>query len=373
MNQAAQATAVADIVVVGSALGAYPGAEIVGVIHTLTQDSEPASGPIPSLTPGQIVLVPRLLCCGECDCCRRGRVAACPQRTTRPRRPQPTERLPVRFLLPLSPPFCSSPPPTGDLFRWAALSDGLLAPYAALVRAGLGPGTLCAVLGRGARAALAAVVARAMGATTVLVSPGLHVSDRDRLLSPPFEALQVLSDEGLNAAATRAFLRDVAQQAGLPPQGFCILEASGSDGGRAYALSLLERGGTAVLLDRAQPLAPEGTSPRSRDLDPHMAFELPVGPAVGGLALLDRAVAEGCQIIGGGSVHPDLLVELVVLCERARIDLRSLTRRIEPTDVDATMAARRQGQGDALLLPIVDYGLASAQPMADDAPAAREP
>lgn len=373
MNQASQATAVADIVVVGSALGAYPGAEVVGVIHSLTQDSEPVSGPVPSLTSGQIVLVPRLVCCGECDCCRRGRVAVCPQRTTRPRRPQPTERLPVRFLLPLSPPFCSSPPPMDDLFRWAALSDALLAPYAALVRAGLGPGALCAVLGQGARAALAAVVARAMGATTVLVSPGLHIVDRDRFLAPPFEALQVLSDESLDAPATRALLRDLAQQASLPPHGLCILETSGSDGGRVYALSLLERGGTAVLLDRAQPLAPEGVRVPSRDIDPNLALDLPVGPAIGGVALLDRAVAEGCQIIGGGSVHPDLLVELVALCERARIDLRSLTRRIEPAEVDATMAARRQGQGDALLLPIVDYGLASAQAMADRAPAAREP
>ncbi len=380
MIQASQATAVADIAVVGSALGACPGAEVVGVVRSLPAATEADSAPATSLQPGQVVVVPRLLPCGDCDRCRRGRVAVCAQRLVRPGRPQSIERLPVRFLLPLSPPFRSEPPPAEDLFRFAALSDALLAPYSALVRAGIGPGALCVVVGRGSRAALSVVVARALGAAAVVVSPGLAQPDRERLQAPPFDALSVLWDEAQDPAASRAQLRQIAVDAGLAPHGFCILETSGSDAGRIYALSLLSDGGTALLLDRAQPLAhvnrpanrtdshtdwAQPTDPPSSIATPGLAMDVPVGPLLSGAALLDRAVAEGCTVLGGGSVHPDLLVELLALCDRARIDLRQLTRRIEPHEVDSVMAARRAGQGDLLTLPIVDYGQAASQAATD--------
>lgn len=376
MIQASQATAVADIAVVGSALGAYPGAEVVGVVRSLPAAAEADSAPATSLQPGQVVVVPRLLPCGDCDRCRRGRVAVCAQRLVRPGRPQPIERLPVRFLLPLAPPFRSEPPPAEDLFRYAALSDALLAPYSALVRAGIGPGALCVIVGRGSRAALSVVVARALGAAAVVASPGLALPDRQRLQAPPFDALSVLWDEAQDPAASRAQLRQIAIDAGLAPHGFCILETSGSDAGRIHALSLLSDGGTALLLDRAQPLARANHTDQATSTDPlssiatpiatpGLAMDVPVGPLLGGAALLDRAVAEGCTVLGGGSVHPDLLVELLALCDRARIDLRQLTRRIEPHEVDSVMAARRAGQGDLLTLPIVDYGQAASQAVTD--------
>lgn len=352
MTQASLATGFADIAVVGSALGAYPGAEVVGLVQALPSEDGSTEGQ--ALQVGQLVLVPRLLPCGECDACRRGRVAVCAQRLPRPGRPQPTERLPVRFLLPLAPPYCGLPPPEVDWFRYAAFADALLAPYAALVRAGVGPGSLCAVVGRGARAALAAVVAKAMGAATVIVSAGLSAGDQDQLLAAPFDVLSVLRDERLDAAAIRSALRGLAQGAGLPPHGICVLETSGSDAGRALAIGLLERGGTALLLDRAQPLLREEAAPFDREAS--LAMDLPLGPTHSSLALLDRAVAEGCQIVGGGSVHPDLLIELLALCQRAGVDLCQLTRRITPSQIDSTMADRRQGLGDLLMLPVVDYG-----------------
>jgi threonine dehydrogenase-like Zn-dependent dehydrogenase len=232
---------------------------------------------------------------------------------------------------------------------------------------------LCAVVGKGSRAALSAVVARAMGAAAVIVCPGLVDRDRDRLLSAPFEALDVLRDETEDPVATRRRLREIAATAGLPPHGLCILEASGSDAGRAYALGILEGGGAAILLDRAQPLGPPAASPPQADLGPGLAMDLPVGPAHGSLSLLDRAAAEGCQILGGGSVHPDLLIELLALCERARIDLRALTRRVSPSEMDEVMAQRRQGTGDLLTLPIVDYGPPGMQPAQDPVAVAAQP
>jgi hypothetical protein len=84
-------------------------------------------------------------------------------------------------------------------------------------------------------------------------------------------------------------------------------------------------------------------------------MDLPTGPGHQSPALLSALVEQGCQIIGGGSVHPDLLVELMALCERAQIDLAGLTQAVGPDAIDAVMTARRCGTGDTLTLPVVTY------------------
>lgn len=347
---ATDTTAVADIEVVGSALGAYPGGEIVGILRPPTGDGDGPDDDAPlSHLRNAWVLVPRLLPCGECEPCRRGRVSVCPALSRRPARPQPIETVPARFVLPLTPPYLSAVPSADQVFRFAALSDGLLAPYSGLVRAGLGPGTLCVVLGRGFRAALSIVVARALGAAVAVVCSDATAAAAV-LTQDPYGALAVIDDDGQDGARTRAALRQIAQDAGLPPHGLCLLETTGSDAGRARAISLLEAGGTAVLLDRAHPITPVGST---------LAADLPLGPALGSMASLVRPIAEGCQILGGGAVHPDLLPELLALCERGRIDLAALTSAVDPNDVDEVMAQRRRGQGNPWVLPIVRYPVRS--------------
>ena len=44
------------------------------------------------------MLIPRVIACGECEACRRGRLTVCSTRTERPRRPIEREVLPARFL-----------------------------------------------------------------------------------------------------------------------------------------------------------------------------------------------------------------------------------------------------------------------------------
>ena len=101
---ATDTTAVADIEVVGSALGAYPGGEIVGILRPPTGDGDGPDDDAPlSHLRNAWVLVPRLLPCGECEPCRRGRVSVCPALSRRPARPQPIETVPARFVLPLTP------------------------------------------------------------------------------------------------------------------------------------------------------------------------------------------------------------------------------------------------------------------------------
>lgn len=294
------------------------------------------------------MVVPRLLPCGECDLCRRGRIANCPVCYTRPTRPQPTEVLPARFLVQLAPPFLAAPVSSESLSRFAALSDALLAPYSGLVRAGVSPGTLCVILGGGARAALAVVACRALGADAVVLCP--EQEERIRLCSPPYGALAALDSSRLDAKAALAELVRLCQQAGLPPHGLLLLETSGSDAGRARALSLLEAGGTAILLERSQPLG--GTPARLS-----LPAELNAGPGLAGVSPLETVAAESCTILGAGPPHPDLLPELLALVERAGLDLAALTRKVAPTPeaVEAAMAERRSGRGDRLALPIVCF------------------
>ena len=63
----------------GSALGAYPGSEVVGVVGEISPSESETATASQGARAGQLVLVPRLLPCGECRPCRRGRVSICSQ------------------------------------------------------------------------------------------------------------------------------------------------------------------------------------------------------------------------------------------------------------------------------------------------------
>lgn len=303
---------------------------------------------------GRSVVIPRLLACGECEPCRRGRLTSCPELRPRPRRPVPRELVPARFLLPLEPPFVAAPPEQGDLWRYAALAESLLAPYAALVRAGVTPGTLCAVLGGGARAGLATVVIRALGGAAVVVTP--EPREQAALCQPPFHALATLDPSTMDPGAMRLRLREIATEAGLTSHGLVLIESSGSDAGRARALGMSEAGGTVILLGRGHELGPATATSTT---DSALAAEPVGGPGLTSIALLERVSTEQCQIHGAGAPHPDLLPELLALLDRAGVDLSTLVRAVEPGDVDAEMAARRARRAD-LLLPVVRFSSGSA-------------
>jgi threonine dehydrogenase-like Zn-dependent dehydrogenase len=328
-----------EVTIVGSALGAHPGAEVVGVVRSTADAARHLFG--------RAVIVPRFLPCGECDLCRRGRIANCKLLGARPRRPQPRETLPARFLLPLEPPFVAAEPDAASLHRYAALADGLLAPYAGFVRAGVTPGTLCLILGGGPRSALSVIACQALGARAAVLCS--DAAQAQALLAPPYEALGAI-DANLDDDDAKDALRQLCDGAGLPDHGICLLETTGSDAGRARALGLLGTGGTAVLLDRPQPLDATETGGLPADLD--------AGPGQRGVALLERLTREGCQILGAGPAHPDLLPELLALVLRTGVDLAALTRSVSPPEIDAVMAARRSGRGSAaeqLALPIACF------------------
>lgn len=303
----------------GSALGAFPGAECVGIVEE--------AGDAAQHLAGQAVLLPRVLSCGECSCCRRGAVLACPQRRARPVRPQPFEVVPARYLLPVAPPYVRVAPPAETLWQLALLSDALLTPYTGLVRAGVSPGTVCVVLGQGFRAQLAAVMAEALGLFVVRFSAQ--------------EAVQ------LDPAAARQRVAELANAQGLPLAGACIVETVGSDAARARAVLMAEPASSVLLLERSLPLG-------GADVEGRLVAEPEAGAQLVSVAVLQHVVAMQAQVLAVAP-HPDLLPELLALCGRAQLDLASHTRAVRADEIEAVMATRRSGQETDLRLPIVQF------------------
>jgi 6-hydroxycyclohex-1-ene-1-carbonyl-CoA dehydrogenase len=273
--------------VAGCALGVEPEAEIAGEVV--------AAGEAARDWLGRKVVVPRLLPCGDCDRCRRGRAASCASRAPR-HGLAPEERVPARFLCALdgSPPLWPAGLDSGELWRAAALADAASAPFAALARAGLAPGDLVAVIGETPRAQFAAAIVAAKGGRAVKVDSSLA----------PEESL-----------------------AALPGAPEIVLETSGSAAGRHRALAMLPEGSTAVFLD----------GPGER---------LPVPPPD-----WSRFCAGERRLLGAEAAHPDFLPEVCALF--ARGELRLDVVAISPDEIDATIAARRAGKLHQL--PIVRF------------------
>lgn len=328
-----------EVIIHGSALGAHPGQECVGRVERAGESAAHLAG--------RGVLIPRLIACGECEACRRGRLTVCSARTERPRRPVEREVLPARFLLPLEPPFVASALEPAALWPYAAVADGLLAPYSGLVRAGVTPGTLCVVLGGGVRAALCAVVIRALGGVAVACAP--RADEREELLAPPYHAHAALDPIALDPDAARARVREIAAAAGLPVHGAVLIETTGSDAGRARALGMSEAGGTVILLSRGHALE-DGAPPAGA-----LAAEQVGGSGLTSVALLERVTEEQCQILGAGAPHPDLLPELLALLDRARVDLSTLVQPVDAGSIESVMAERRAGRAASLALPVVRF------------------
>lgn len=291
--------------VAGVALGVEPAAEISGRVV--------ATGDAATDWLGRRVVVPRVLPCGDCDRCRRGRSATCVARAPRAGLAS-HETVPAKYLCSVEPPLwpeAIAGPESDGLWRLAALADAAAAPFGALMRAGIGPGELLVVVGGGVRGAFAIAIARAKGAQAVLVDASSARRERALSLGARFTV-----DGALPAPALRDELARQASAFGLPLSGTKLLETSASPAGRAAALALLTDGGTLVLLDGG-----------SDEAAPPLAWE--------------SLARDEAQVIGASACHPDLLPELCALVVRGDLPLVALTTRVgagDPLPSDDTLA-----------------------------------
>lgn len=134
----------------------------------------------------KIVVLPRLLPCGECDACRRGALLRCPG-AIGPEGAVSHRTVPARFLL--SPLGAAERPPPSLLF----LVDALSTPYAGLVRAGLQAGDPLVVLGNNPRAAATRLLGEYLGARLVDVAESAPLPARRIVATTRVEASQAIS------------------------------------------------------------------------------------------------------------------------------------------------------------------------------------
>ncbi len=264
---------------------------------------------------GARVVVPTLAPCGECDCCRRGGAALCPDGASHgidgPGTLATTVTAAARWLVRLEP--SDSRPATragmaggAGMGRVtmdvpgpaaAALGGELALAYALYARAGVGPRDPVIVWGRGAVARATAAILAAKGAPA-------HVATDDAALAA---ALGAAAGPATAAAAIAALTSHDARRPRkvivTAPE--LLLPALAAAGPRA----------TVVVLT-----AP-GTS---------------YAPA----ADLGAALAAEITMTGVAGCHPDLVPELVALVVRGDLALDDLVEVVALDDLPARLVAR---------------------------------
>jgi threonine dehydrogenase-like Zn-dependent dehydrogenase len=251
------------IAVAGAALGVDAQAEIAG---TVVDAGEAARDWI-----GRRVVVPRILPCGDCAACRRGRVAHCPARAAR-HGLAAHETVTARWLTSVEPPLW---PGGAELWQLAALADAALAPYTALSRAGVGPSDTVVVFGDDARARFAAAIAAAKGAKVIADDAAV-------------EGAVVL------ASGPRAWSRALARVA--PGTTLVLLDG---DGGREFAIDWSK-----IVAAEARILGVVGGHP---DLLPELCAlvvrgQLPVADAVRRVTPAEADAARAAYLSDGGAL-----------------------------------------------------------------------
>lgn len=191
---------------------------------------------------GQTVLVPAVIPCGECGPCKRGRPNICRNQK------MPGNDIHGGFASHIVVPsrgLCKV-----DEARLAkaglaladisVVADALTTPYQAVVRAGVAPGSLAAVVGVGGVGGYCVQVAHAAGATVVAIDV-----DADKLAAiGKAGAALTLNARELDGKALKSAIAGLAKEKGLPTTEWFIFECSGTPAGQQTAYGLLVHGAT---------------------------------------------------------------------------------------------------------------------------------
>lgn len=250
---------------------------------------------------GLRVLVPSLAPCGECDRCRRGGVALCPDGAVHgidgPGTLATVVTAAARWLVRLEAPLALTDPAA------AALGGELATAYALYARLGVGPREPAIVWGRGAIARATAAILAAKGAPA-------RVATDDA-------ALAAVLGDGAVAATAEAAAAALADQDPRRPRKVVVTAADllpaalAAAGPRATIVVLAERGAAMPSID------------------------------------LRAAIADEMTITGVTACHPDLVPELAALAVRGDLDLGAL---VEVTTLDALPG--RLGSGEPRTLVV---------------------
>jgi 6-hydroxycyclohex-1-ene-1-carbonyl-CoA dehydrogenase len=213
------------------------GHEIAGTVVEAGPEANLQSGE--ALRAGATVVIPAVLPCGDCPVCGSGRENICPAQK------MPGNDLdggfashvqvPARFLVQVE-----GLPAGHDLADLSVVADAVTTPYQALLRAAVGPGDRVVVIGTGGIGIYGVQIAAAWGARVLAID---LLESRARRACQ-FGAELGVATQGLDDDGAREAVRSAAKGAGWAPEGWKVLEMSGSAPGQRLAFALLNRGGT---------------------------------------------------------------------------------------------------------------------------------
>jgi 6-hydroxycyclohex-1-ene-1-carbonyl-CoA dehydrogenase len=209
------------------------GHEVVGTVR--------ATGPGVKRKPGERVIVPAVLPCGECNFCRAGRGNAClgqkmpgndidggfATHLVVPARPLvPLERLPAGL----------------DPRQFSVVADAVSTAYQAVLRSALAAGDAAFVIGAGGVGGFVTQIAAALGARVAVCDV-----QRQRLARlAPHGPAQTLDVSDRTPQEVRKELHGLARSWGIPSLRWRIFECSGTPAGQQLAFGLLARAATLV-------------------------------------------------------------------------------------------------------------------------------
>ena len=191
---------------------------------------------------GKAVIVPSVIPCGECDQCRRGRVAICT------RQKMPGNDIQGGFSTHISVPAFGLCPVDEARLADAGLAladisvvaDAVTTPYQAVARSGLGEGDLAIVIGVGGVGGYTVQIANALGATVVAIDV-----DQDKLDTiSEYGAAVTLNAGECDFANIKKSIRDFTAENGLRKGESIIFECSGTAAGQRTAYGLMTYGST---------------------------------------------------------------------------------------------------------------------------------
>lgn len=191
---------------------------------------------------GRAVLVPAVFSCGECDVCKRGRPAICPNQK------MPGNDIQGGFGTHIVvPSFGLCPVDEARLAKSglaladiSVVADAVTTPYQAVVRAGVKPGFLAIVNGVGGVGGYCAQVAKAFGATVIAID----VDPKKLEMIGKSTASLTLNAREHDLKSLKAQINDFCKANKLPRTEWTIFECSGTSVGQNTAFGLLTHGAT---------------------------------------------------------------------------------------------------------------------------------
>jgi 6-hydroxycyclohex-1-ene-1-carbonyl-CoA dehydrogenase len=190
---------------------------------------------------GRAVIIPAVLPCGECDVCARGLATICPMQK------MPGNDIhggfaghivvPARGLCEVDEPRLAK---AGlELADVSIVADALTTPYQAVKRSGLRSGGLAIVVGAGGVGGYCAQIAKAVGATVIVID--VDPRKLDAIGGTASLALDARAHDG---RALKAAIAAFAKERGLRGTEWSIFECSGTAAGQLTAYGLIVHGAT---------------------------------------------------------------------------------------------------------------------------------